>query len=270
MKNASINANGLTFEYPLYSVTGRSLRAAALNLTVGGRLMRNNTDRHVTVRALDNLSFQLKSGDRLALLGANGSGKSSLLKLLAGIYEPTRGRLEVVGEVASMLDISQGLDMEASGVDNIRMLACMRGHSPWRLRGKIEEIVEFSELGAFVSMPVKMYSSGMLARLLFSTATSFSHSILLLEEWLSAGDATFVAKATQRMIDLTEESEIIVTATHNFELARAIATHVIVLEHGRPAFQGTAEDFFKGYDHDVAKVLEAKAAEARAMAQSEA
>ncbi|CAN5394165.1 ABC transporter ATP-binding protein [soil metagenome] len=264
MTHASIDASALTFEYPLYSVKGRSLRAAALNLTVGGRLMRNSADSHVIVRALDNISFRLKSGDRLALLGPNGSGKSSLLKLLAGIYEPTRGRLEVVGEVASMLDISQGLDTEASGVDNIRMLACMRGHSPWRLRGKIEEIIEFSELGTFASMPVKMYSSGMLARLLFSTATSFKHNILLLEEWLSAGDATFVAKAMQRMLDLTEESEIIVTATHDFNLARAIATHVIVLDHGRVGFQGTSEEFFAGYDSDVAKVQAAKEAAALA------
>jgi lipopolysaccharide transport system ATP-binding protein len=260
MKHASIEASALTFEYPLYSVKGRSLRAAALNLTVGGRLMRNSGDGHVIVRALDNISFSLKSGDRLALLGPNGSGKSSLLKILAGIYEPTRGRLDVRGEVASMLDISQGLDSEASGVDNIRTLACMRGQSPWRLRSKIEEIVEFSELGAFASMPVKMYSSGMLARLLFSTATSFPHGILLLEEWLSAGDATFVAKATQRMVNLTEESEIIVTATHDFNLARAIATHVIVLDHGKADFQGTADAFFAAYDRDVAMVQAAAAA----------
>jgi lipopolysaccharide transport system ATP-binding protein len=267
MTNASISASALTFEYPLYSVKGRSLRAAALNLTVGGRLMRSKADNHVIVRALDNVSLNLKSGDRLAVLGPNGSGKSSLLKLLAGIYEPTRGRLDVRGDVASLLDISQGLDLEASGVENIRMLACMRGQSPWRLRGKIEEIVEFSELGAFASMPAKMYSSGMLARLLFSTATSFPHSILLLEEWLSAGDATFVAKATQRMVDLTDESEIIVTATHDFNLARAIATHVIVLNHGRADFQGTAEAFFAGYDSDVAKVQAAKEA-AAALAKS--
>lgn len=261
MSQSAIDVRGVTLEYPIYSVQTRSIRAAAVRLSIGGLLMQNRNTNTVVIRALSDLTFSLKSGDRLALLGVNGSGKSSLLRVLAGIYKPTRGSCEVKGKVASMLDIGNGLDPEASGVQNIRMLACMRGHSPWRLRGKIEEIIEFSELGAFASMPVKVYSSGMLARLLFATATAFPHDVLLLEEWLSAGDANFVVKASERMKSVAEQSQIIVTATHNFELARSLATQVIVLDHGRADFQGTAQEFFEGYDRDVAIVAAAKRAE---------
>ncbi len=152
--------------------------------------------------------------------------------------------------------------MDATGVQNIRSLACMRGYSPWRLRSKIDEIVEFSELGAFAQMPVKTYSSGMLARLLFSTATAFHHDVLLLEEWLSAGDASFVEKAAARMDSLTEHSQIIVMATHNFELARFFGTHVMVLDHGKVDFLGSKDAFFESYDRDVALVAAAKRQEA--------
>jgi lipopolysaccharide transport system ATP-binding protein len=260
MTHASINLKGVALEYPAYSVRARSLRAAAVNLAIGGRLMKVPSSERIVVSALDNIDLSLLPGDRLALIGANGSGKSSLLKVIAGIYVPTRGDCAVNGEISSMLDIGLGLDMEATGIDNIRMMACMRGHSPWKLGRKVDEIVGFSELGAYAYMPVKMYSSGMVARLLFATATAFSHEILLLEEWLSAGDASFLAKATERMNSIAEKSQIIVTATHNFDLARSVCNKVMVLDHGAVTFFDTTEEFFRRYDRDVAAVAAANAA----------
>ena len=268
MSRVSIELAGVSLEYPAYSVRARSLRAAALDLAVGGRLMQSRSGDRIYISALNSVDLSLNPGDRLALIGPNGSGKSTLLKLIAGIYEPSRGTRVVHGGISSMLDIGLGLDMEATGVDNIKMLACMRGHSPWRLGAKVDEIVEFSELGAFALMPIKLYSSGMIARLMFATATAFSHEILLLEEWLSAGDASFLAKATDRMNSIAEKSQIIVTATHNFNLARSVCNKVMVLDHGAVKFLDTAEAFFERYDQDVAAAAAAEAAERNARASA--
>jgi|688.fasta_scaffold25740_6 ABC-type polysaccharide/polyol phosphate transport system ATPase subunit len=257
MPSASIEMTDVSLQYPAYSVRARSLRAAAINLAIGGRLMKARQSDRVVISALDKISVSLGPGDRLALIGVNGSGKSSLLKVMAGIYQPTSGTCRVTGETSSMLDIGLGLDMEATGVENIKIMACIRGHVPWKLGRLVDDIINFSELGAYALMPVKMYSSGMIARLLFATATAFSHEILLLEEWLSAGDASFLAKATGRMNGIAEKSQIIVTATHNFDLARAVCNKVMVLDHGAVVFLDTAEEFFRRYDRDVAALAEA-------------
>lgn len=237
MQETLISLRGVTLDYPVYSMHARSLRRTAANLALGGSLLRG-PQQQVIVRALDNISFDLTAGDRLALVGPNGSGKSSMLKVLAGIYEPTNGRLAIHGRVASMLDIGQGLDMEATGVQNVRLLACMRGQSPWKIRNEIDEIIDFSELGAFANMPVRTYSSGMLTRLLFAVATAFDYEILLLEEWLSAGDHNFVDKATARMGKLVEKARVIITATHSMELMSNLCNKALFLDHGRAAYFG--------------------------------
>lgn len=234
--------NSVELTYPIYSMRERSLRYSVANLAVGGNLMKtgNNT---VVVQALSGISFELFPGDRLAIVGPNGAGKSTLLKVLAGVYEPDRGRVEINGVISSMLDIGQGLDAEATGVENIKLLAAMRGYSPWRLKGMIDEIVEFSGLGGYANMPVRVYSAGMATRLLFATATAFDHDILLLEEWLTAGDAAFVDQATKRMNEVVEEARVIITATHSMDLARNIANKVLRLEHGRVVYFGAMDDY---------------------------
>ncbi len=237
-----ISLRSVDLEYPIYSFRAKSLRYSVANIAVGGRLLRSS-DATVHVQALKGVTFDLYHGDRLAIVGPNGAGKSTLLKLLAGIYHPNRGEVRVEGSVASMLDIGFGLDHEATGVENIKLLAAMRGYSPWRLKNAIDEIVEFSGLGAYASMPVRVYSAGMMARLLFSTATAFDHEILLLEEWLTAGDADFISKATERMEKLVEGSRVIITATHSMPLARAICNKVLRLEHGQVTYFGDIESY---------------------------
>jgi lipopolysaccharide transport system ATP-binding protein len=242
MAEVIVSAKSVELDYPLYSVHARSVRYIAA-LAIGGTLMRNRSDSELFVRALHGVSFELVSGDRLAVMGSNGSGKSTLLRVLAGIYEPTRGSVTVAGRVSSMLEIGAGLDPEASGVRNIRLLASMRGHSPWRLQSKVDEIVEFSGLGHFANVPVKSYSSGMVARLLFAVATSFQHDVLLLEEWLSAGDRNFVTQATERMLNVAENSRVIITATHSITLATSLCNKVLYLDHGKVLFFGAFDAY---------------------------
>jgi lipopolysaccharide transport system ATP-binding protein len=249
MTQAIVAVRAVELNYPVYSVRARSLRSAAA-LAIGGTLMRSRSHSELFVRALHGVSFDLHSGDRLALMGANGSGKSTLLRVLAGIYEPTRGEVSVSGKITSLLEIGAGLDPEATGARNVRLLASLRGYSPWRMNAKVEEIVEFSGLGHFASMPVKFYSSGMLARLLFAVATSFEHDVLLLEEWLSAGDQNFVQQATERMLSVAEESRVIVTATHSMQLAERLCNKVLYLDHGQPIFFGPMNAFRRWHDVD--------------------
>lgn len=181
MTNTLIKAEHVHLVYPIYSVRAQSLRNTVMNLAVGGRLMRDSHD-VVQVKALDKVSFTVDEGDRLGVMGHNGSGKTTLLKVLAGVYEPTSGQLEVNGRISSMIDISFGLDPEASGIENIVRMGRLRGMSGKQIKAKIPEIVEFSDIGAFVSLPMKTYSAGMQMRLVFAVATSFDPEILLLDE----------------------------------------------------------------------------------------
>jgi lipopolysaccharide transport system ATP-binding protein len=259
MADTVVSVKGVELDYPLYSVSARSIRSVAA-LAIGGTLMRNRSDTELYVRALHGVSFDLESGDRLAIMGANGSGKSTLLRVLAGIYEPTHGQIKISGKITSLLEIGAGLDPEATGARNVRLLASLRGYSPWRMTSKVDEIIDFSGLGHFASMPVKSYSSGMVARLLFAVATSFEHDVLLLEEWLSAGDESFVRQATDRMLGVAERSRVIVTATHSMALAEQLCNKVLYLDHGQPIFFGPISDYRSWYDVER-KIPQATAAQ---------
>jgi lipopolysaccharide transport system ATP-binding protein len=238
----SVRLDGVTLDYFIYSVKAQSLRNAVFNLAVGGNLYKSQGDVTV-VRALENVSLDLVEGDRLALVGHNGSGKTSLLKVIAGIYEPQKGLVEVKGNLTSMIAHAAGLDMEASGLENIRKLGAMRMLPKKVVEARLDSIVEFSELGDFVRLPVKTFSSGMMSRLMFACATEFEADILVLDEWLGAGDAAFMQKASNRMKGFVDKAQMVILGTHNFSLVEAVCNKVIELAAGRAVFYGTTAEW---------------------------
>jgi lipopolysaccharide transport system ATP-binding protein len=240
----SITLSGVTLDYQLYSVRAKSLRNAVLSMAVGGKLMAAQNDVTV-VRALSGVSFKLDEGDRLGLVGHNGSGKTSLLKVLAGVYEPTGGQLEVKGRISSMLSMSVGLDPEASGLQNIKNLMMMQMLSRREIERRLPEIMAFSELGAFVHMPFKTYSAGMMARLTFSVATSVDADVLIMDEWISAGDAEFQHKARERMAGVVDKARIVVIASHDMNTVTRVCNKVMAMDSGRPTFYGSTEDWLE-------------------------
>jgi lipopolysaccharide transport system ATP-binding protein len=230
--SASIVAQDVVVDFPVFTTAHRSLKNVMLHATTGGRLA-PQSGRRVTVRALDNVSFAIEPGERVGLVGHNGSGKTTLLRVLAGTYEPVQGSLHVRGRVASLLDISLGIDPEVSGYDNILLRGVMMGLKPREIRSRLNEIAAFTGLGEYLAMPVRTYSSGMQMRLAFAVSTSIAADILLIDEWLSVGDAAFNEKASKRLDHLVEQSAILVVASHSEELIRRMCNRVIHLEHGR-------------------------------------
>ena len=239
----SIELFGVTLDYPVYSVRAQSLRSSVMKMAVGGRLMKDQRDIAV-VRALSNIAFKVEEGDRLALIGHNGSGKTTLLKVLAGIYEPTEGVVDIHGRVTSMINLGAGMDPEASGLQNIYNLALMRLIRKSVIKERVPAIVEFSELGSFINMPVKTYSAGMVARLNFAVATELPADILILDEWLGAGDASFRDKASTRMSQFVENAALVVIATHDMGLVQRVCNKVCVLDGGRMSYFGPTEEYF--------------------------
>lgn len=239
--SVSIIAENLTVDFTVYNSPHRSLKKNLLKIATGGRIS-NEAGGGVTIRALDSVNFILSEGDRLGLMGHNGSGKSTLLRVLAGVYEPTGGRLVVRGKIASLLDISIGMDPEASGIENIYLRGLLLGLGKEEIRQKIEEIVDFSELGDFIDLPVRTYSSGMSMRLAFSIATCVEADILLMDEWLSVGDTDFVKKAEDRLKSLVSKTPILVMASHSPGVIKEVCTRVIQLEGGRVALEGKPKD----------------------------
>src|SRR5271157_3388896 len=201
-------------EFPMYQGNSRSLKKALVANTTKGNLMRDALDR-INVVALRDLNISIKDGDRLAIIGANGAGKSTLLKVLAGIYQPTRGQLYSAGKVTALLTNSVGLNAEATGRENIILRGMYLGIHPRAMKANIDEIAEFTELGAYLDMPVRTYSSGMMVRLSFAASTAFAPEILLMDEWLSAGDASFLTKAQKRLEHFVGNSSILVLASHS-------------------------------------------------------
>jgi lipopolysaccharide transport system ATP-binding protein len=226
----AIRAADLRLDYPLR----RRPTLATPNhhaVSAGTRIVGEGRARRVV--ALDGVSFELAAGDRLALTGRNGSGKTTLLKLLYGIYAPTGGALAVDGRIDALFNINLGFRREATGRRNIELRGLINGWSDYEIAARIESIIAFSELGDFIDLPFKTYSQGMAARLAFSIATSFEPQILLMDEWIGAGDASFLAKARMRMAELAERASILVLASHNRTLLQQTCTRRLELDQGR-------------------------------------
>lgn len=229
---ASIDAKDLTVEFPIFENSHRSLKKKVLNLSTGG-IIGNDAGNHPVVTALNGLDFSFRDGDRIGLVGHNGSGKTTLLRVLSGIYSPTRGSLALQGRTASLLDVSSGVDPDATGFENIYLRGIMNGFRPNRIKDKIDEIADFTELGDYLNLPVRTYSSGMMLRLTFAISTSIEADILIMDEWLSVGDADFRDKAAKRLKGLVDKASILVIASHNPDLIENVCTRKLQLEHGR-------------------------------------
>lgn len=228
----AIKVEDLAIRFPVYGVDQRSLKKHIAKIAIGGRLGGRGGDGSNLVAALSHVSLSLKAGDRLALVGPNGSGKTTLLRVLAGVYAPDDGTVETVGKIASLLDLSLGLQPTATGYENIYLRGLVAGLSRAQIRQKTEEIAQFSGLGGFLGLPLKTYSSGMLARLAFAVATAVDADILLMDEWIAVGDAEFRDAAQARLMGLIEQSHIMVLASHEMSLVKRLCNKFLHLEHG--------------------------------------
>src|SRR5712691_7245388 len=246
MKSSHIYVDHVSIEYPIYSANSRSLRRSVLHMSTGGRLGLSDNDR-IVVQALRDISLRLKAGDRLGLVGPNGSGKTTLLRVLAGIYEPVLGRVEIAGRVTSLFDLFLGMDPEATGMENILIRGLILGMTRAQIKSKRDAIVEFTELGQFLEMPVRTYSAGMVLRLAFAVSTSVQPEILLMDEWIAVGDASFSRKAEERARTLLGEAGIIVLASHSLPLIEHTCNRVIWLERGTIRAEGPANQVLPAY-----------------------
>lgn len=228
---AHIIAKDIAVEFPIYGGKSRSLKSTFIRAATGGILAKDASER-VMVRALHGLSFEFHEGDRIGIVGHNGSGKTTLLRVLTGAYEPVRGSVMVDGRVASMLSITFGIDADATGYENIILRATLMGLRRREITPLIGEIAEFSELGDYLEMPVRTYSSGMMMRLFFAVSTSIAADIILMDEWLGAGDNEFAKKAQERLGRMITQAKILVLASHDRDLIRKTCNKVMYLDHG--------------------------------------
>jgi lipopolysaccharide transport system ATP-binding protein len=222
---AHIKLDQASVEIPIYSNHNRSIKNSFL------KKLTNDKSQVQSVTALHNINLELKDGDRLGVMGPNGAGKSTLLRTLAGVYLPTSGTIKVKGSIASLIDISLGMDAEATGYENIRMRAIMMGMKLKQIKLIEDEIADFTELGKFLELPIRTYSTGMHMRLGFAVSTTVPADIILMDEWLSVGDSDFLMKAEKRLHDYIQKSSILVIASHSEDLIAKLCNQVIRLKH---------------------------------------
>ncbi len=231
---ASIILENCSLDLPIYGTINRSLKGTVMATATGGRIA--PASRNVAiVQALKDINLTISGGDRVGLVGHNGSGKTSLLRMLAGIYEPTSGLIEVRGRVSSFLSLGLGIDHEATGTENILLVGLMFGLDFDDILRLTPSIEEFSGLGDFLGMPVRTYSSGMLMRLLFAIVTSVPAEIMLMDEWMSVGDAEFSKQADQRLSEMVSGASILVMASHSVETVDRHCNVIVRLVHGEIA-----------------------------------
>lgn len=236
---ACIEVKNVSLSYPIYGANAQSFKSSLLNLATGGVLAKQSGN--IFVEALKEISFKLESGDRLGVIGHNGAGKSTLLKVLAGIYEPTKGIVNVKGRMSCLFDIMMGMDYELSGYENIVLRGVILGLSKSEISSLIPLVEEFSELGDFMNMPIKSYSSGMKIRLAFGIITHVFSEILLIDEVVSVGDAQFIHKAKAQMLNLINHSEFMVLSTHDMSMIEETCNKTLWLEKGKVKAFGPTE-----------------------------
>ncbi len=209
--------------------------------------------------ALNNITFDVKKGEHLAILGFNGAGKSTLLKAVVGVYKPTTGKIEKCGVIAPLLELGAGFDPNYSGKENIFLYGAILGYSREYIESKYDEIVEFSELGNFINVPLKNYSSGMKARLGFSIATAVEPDVLILDEVLSVGDAKFRTKSLKKVQSMFEKGVTVLFVSHSIDQVKAICDTAILLDHGNIIAQGDVDTVSNIYDEMTRDVRDSKA-----------
>ena len=244
--DASVELVGVTVDFRVYSADTRSLKKDLLRRGTGGRIGRDAGSR-LTVRALEDVNLSLRRGDRVGLVGANGAGKTTLLRVLAGIYQPIEGRVHCFGRVASLFDISLGLEPGATGYENILLRGLLLGFTPAEIRERTNEIASFTGLGTYLAMPVYTYSTGMMLRLAFAVSTCIDPEILLMDEWIGVGDAAFLEKAERRLEELVDQASILVFASQNHELLQRVCTKGVLLESGRVQAVGGIGEVLQHY-----------------------
>ncbi len=237
---SSIEVSHVYLDYPLVGIGSRSLKNRILGAATGGLISAGTTV--PIVSALRDINFFLEEGDRLGLVGHNGAGKSTLLKVLAGIYQPTLGSMRVKGRVVSTLNISLGMEPEATGFENIIIRGLLLGMKRSEIQRKLDGIAAFTELGEYLDLPVRIYSSGMATRLAFATVTAMDSDILLMDEVIGTGDAAFTDKAEKRLNEFINRSKIIVLASHADTIIRKLCNKALLLEHGQIVAAGSVEE----------------------------
>ncbi|KJK25736.1 sugar ABC transporter [Burkholderiaceae bacterium 16] len=242
-----ISLDKVSVSLPIYNPRGRALKAEFLRRTVGGNLGTSKDPQTVIIKALDQVSIAIEHGDRVALVGRNGSGKTTLLRVLAGIYPPTSGRIAIQGRISALTDMSMGMDMEATGYENVLLRGVVMGLNKKKAEALIPDIEEFTELGEYLRLPVRTYSTGMMLRLAFAISTAVQPEILLLDEMVGAGDAAFVNKARTRIEGLIHNASIMVLASHDDHLVSSLCTHAIWMHSGQLRAFGPVSEVLAEY-----------------------
>lgn len=214
-------------------------------------LYRRSINPFVEVRAIDRVNLQFRDGDRVGIIGHNGAGKSTMLRLLAGIYPPTSGTRTVEGRISSLFDIMLGFEMESSGWENINYRAYLLGETPTSIAPKRQEIADFTELGEFLDMPVRHYSAGMLVRLAFAISTAIEPEILLIDEVLSVGDLSFQNKARARMEKMMQSARVMVLVSHDLDCLKQLCRTGIWMDRGQVVQVGPMRQVVDAYLADV-------------------
>jgi lipopolysaccharide transport system ATP-binding protein len=243
----TVKFDRVSIEFPIYSAHGRSLKRSILQLTTGGRIGLDRRDRAV-ITALNDISFTAQHGERIGIVGHNGAGKSTLLRAVAGVYEPPRGTISVCGKVGSLIDLTLGMDLEATGYENIRIRSLLMGLPRSKIIEYFDEIARVTELGEFLSMPIRTYSSGMLLRLAFAISTSVAPDILLMDEWIGVGDASFLKKAHERLLGLVGRTGILFLASHSPAMIMDNCTRAIWLWKGEMRADGLPAEVLREYE----------------------
>lgn len=238
--------NSVTVDFPIYNAKSRSLKNHVLSLATGGTIG-SNSEGHVIIRGLDSINLHLTEGERIGLIGHNGSGKTTLLRVMSGVYQPSGGSISVNGKCTSLINISLGIDAEATGRENIGIRGALLGFSKREMQEKQAAIEAFSELGSFLDMPVRTYSTGMQLRLAFSISTVIQPEILIMDEWLATGDESFQNKANQRLHELVNQTKILIIASHSKALLLKNCTRLVWLEHGKIKMDADAKTVAEAY-----------------------
>ena len=246
---AYIHLRQVVIDFPVVHAASQSLQLRIYQ-ALGGRLQAHQ--RTVVIRALDQLDLELRDGDRLGLIGHNGSGKTTLLRVFSGVYPPTAGEAAIEGTISSFTDITLGMDPESTGWENILFRCAFMGLSFHEARSLSPAIAEFCELGEYLNLPTRTYSTGMFLRLAFAISTSIHPDILIMDEMIGAGDAQFLEKARRRLHDLVQRSNILALASHDLTMVESICNKVVWMEHGKVRQLGKPQEVIAAYRTAVA------------------